>query len=982
MIKRTKSIVRLIAAVLVASNLFVTGIPGYRINAYAASTADTAANAKEYGLAENIKDGAILHAWCWSFNTIKANMADIAAAGFTTVQTSPANACVAKYPTMKIMGNDIKDGTDGVWWWHYQPTDWKIGNYQLGTRDDFKAMCDEADKYGIKVIVDVIPNHTTPMLDQVSQDLKNAAGGQDALYHANGFKEITEWNNRYECTTGQMGGLPDVNTENPGFQKYFLNYLNDCIDCGVDGFRYDTAKHIGLPSDPLDAKSSRNNFWPVATGKESVDGVSLKDADRIFNYGEVLQDANVKETEYAQYIGQTASNYGQELRNAIGAKDFSVGRISSYQHPVDPSKLVTWVESHDTYCNDGVSAGLSDWQIRMAWAVIAARKEGTPLFYSRPDGSSGWSNRWGNNVLGAKGNDQFKDPEVVAVNKFRNAMVGESEYLRNINGSSQILAIERGNKGEVIINLGGSTSINYDTKLANGEYKDQVSGRTFKVSNGKISGQLDGGKIAVIYNAQEIKIPSVSAKPGNESSTYSYSTDTVDVTLNSSNVTSAKYSIDGKSEVSYTDGTKISIGAYKGAGETTTLKLTGVGSDGTTISKTYTYKKVDNSVEKAGLYFKKPSGWGSNINVYVYDEKSGSSVQTINKWPGTAMTSLGNDEYFYELPESWKNTNTQVIFNDGSNQTPGAEQPGLSYTLGTAMKYEDGNWTELPIKQQNPLVSGNITTNLASPQKEGTAITISTEAATGGAGNYTYEFKVNDTVIKAASSDKSATWTPSSAGTYTIKVTTTDAKGATSVKTMSYVVNQNIIDDLFASLSIDKSSPQDVKTDLTLSASSIGGSGTKQYSFVVMKDGNEVYSTLYSTNSTTTWTPDESGTYTIAVNVKDASGQTATATKSFVINDVITKEVQVTGITTKLSGNKVTITANAQSKSNSDLLYKFYVHEGINGWRALSDFTSSNTAIWTPSSLGKSIIWVEARDNNGNKDIKFVNYSISGGVTE
>ena len=199
---------------------------------------------------------------------------------------------------------------------------------------------------------------------------------------------------------------------------------------------------------------------------------------------------------------------------------------------------------------------------------------------------------------------------------------------------------------------------------------------------------------------------------------------------------------------------------------------------------------------------------------------------------------------------------------------------------------------------------------------------------------------------------------------------------------MNYIVKEVVIDDLFASLSIDKNSPQDVGTDLTLSASAIGGSGTKQYSFVVMKDGNEVYSTAYSTNSTTTWTPNASGTYTVVVNAKDASGQTATATKSFVINDLIIKEVQVTGITTKLSGNKVIVTANAQSKSNSNLLYKFYVHEGINGWKSLSDFTSSNTAIWTPSTLGKSIIWVEARDNNGNKDIKFVNYSIIGGVTE
>ena len=39
------------------------------------------------------EDEVILHAWSWSFDTIAANMADIAAAGYAYVQTSPAQAC-------------------------------------------------------------------------------------------------------------------------------------------------------------------------------------------------------------------------------------------------------------------------------------------------------------------------------------------------------------------------------------------------------------------------------------------------------------------------------------------------------------------------------------------------------------------------------------------------------------------------------------------------------------------------------------------------------------------------------------------------------------------------------------------------------------------------------------------------------------------------------------------------------------------------
>ena len=44
--------------------------------------ASNASNAEKYGLADNTKDGVILHAFCWSFNTIKENMKDIATAGY------------------------------------------------------------------------------------------------------------------------------------------------------------------------------------------------------------------------------------------------------------------------------------------------------------------------------------------------------------------------------------------------------------------------------------------------------------------------------------------------------------------------------------------------------------------------------------------------------------------------------------------------------------------------------------------------------------------------------------------------------------------------------------------------------------------------------------------------------------------------------------------------------------------------------------
>ena len=94
----------------------------------------------DYGLASSTNDGVILHAWNWYFNDVKKYMSKIAECGYTSVQVSP------------IQPN--KDGTFGDtkgWWKLYQPTDFAIGN-TLGSKDDFKSMCDEADKYGIKII--------------------------------------------------------------------------------------------------------------------------------------------------------------------------------------------------------------------------------------------------------------------------------------------------------------------------------------------------------------------------------------------------------------------------------------------------------------------------------------------------------------------------------------------------------------------------------------------------------------------------------------------------------------------------------------------------------------------------------------------------------------------------------------------------------------------------------------------------------------
>ena len=428
----------------------------------------------------------ILHVWSWNFPTIAENMKQIADAGYTMLQTSPVNACFSpEGANVKIL-----DEKEGNWYHYYQPTDWTVGNNIVGSEEEMKAMLDSAKKYDIRVLVDVLPNHTAFDIDLVTDEFYAAVGGRDKMFHTKGLEGIQDYNNRTQCTHQGVGGLPDVNTENPLFQKYYMEFVNKLIKMGVRGFRYDTAKHIGVHSDPVDTEAgvTENDFWDVATGRKEVLGVSLCiDYNDLFVYGEVLQDRNVPEEEYASYFGQTASSYGHVLREVLWHRSAKDHDLLQWYHRAAPEYLTTWVESHDTYCNANESAGLTDAQIRTGWVFLTARQNGTPLFYSRPMNSTR-ENYFGDNLLGARGNDEFFHPEVVAVNKFRQHMNGQVENVQ-ISEDGEVIVVNRGDKGAAIINFALDTNtVELATNLPDGKYSDVVYGQTFVAENGILKG--------------------------------------------------------------------------------------------------------------------------------------------------------------------------------------------------------------------------------------------------------------------------------------------------------------------------------------------------------------------------------------------------------------------------------------------------------------------------------------------------------------
>ena len=643
---------------------------------------DTVGNAtfeqarEQYGLTESMKNGAILHAWMWSFKTITEHMPEIAAAGYTSVQTEPMS---------KIKVNDAngKKFTEN-WYYVYQPTNTSIGNFVVGSEDDLKAMTAAAHAHGIRIIVDVVANHFTADWNAIDSDWRKSEYFHARNSCSGSGGDNIDYSNRWQVTHCHLLGLWDLNTANPEVANRMHDFLKTAVNDGVDGFRFDAGKHVELPNE-----FDGSQYWTTILQNGSQ-----------YQYGEVLQgdsglDYKAYANLYAKYGegggGATASDYGKTIRSALWSKNLNAGNLMSLRNGgVNDDQLVTWVESHDNYANgDKESTYLTNDQIRFGWAVVGARAGGAPLFFNRPKASGGNQPQFAEaSQLGDAGDDMWKDTAVAAVNHFRNAMDGEAEYLRNC-GSEQnnnsCLMVERyktdnnaGNDGVSIANMGGDQNLaGTPTKLDDGTYTDQVNGGTITVSNGKItSGTAKGDAVSVYFNTSVKE--SVSATVSKK-----FSSNTIKVTLNASNATNLTYSLSNGKNGSFVDGDSLTIGGDMEIGDSVTLTVKGTGAEsGEALEFTATYTKVE--VQANTIYATKPSGW-SKMYAYVYTG-DGATAKNNAAWPGVEMVAADNCDqtgYQYEVPDSLA-SGAKVIFNDGgSQQYPGSRQPGIDYNGGT-----------------------------------------------------------------------------------------------------------------------------------------------------------------------------------------------------------------------------------------------------------------------------------------------------------
>lgn len=139
---------------------------------------------------------------------------DIQDLGFNTLWLTPV------FPSPSHHGYDATDLFD------IEP--------RLGTRKDMRLLLDEAHLRGIRVLLDLVPNHISnqhPLFQEAIRDVDSPYRDWFMFY---------EWPSRYESFFG-VAELPQLNLRNPGARKYMLDAARFWLEMGVDGFRVDYA---------------------------------------------------------------------------------------------------------------------------------------------------------------------------------------------------------------------------------------------------------------------------------------------------------------------------------------------------------------------------------------------------------------------------------------------------------------------------------------------------------------------------------------------------------------------------------------------------------------------------------------------------------------------------------------------------------------------------------------------------------------------
>lgn len=226
----------------------------------------------------------------------------------------------------------------------YDIADYKAIHEWFGSMDDFKLMLDEMHKRGIRLIMDLVANHTSCEHEW----FKKSRSSKDNEYRDwyiwrkkpnnwSGFFGEKAW--EYDETTGEYylhlfaKGQPDVNWENPKVREAYKDIIKFYLDMGVDGFRCDV---INLISKDQRFKNGRNPL--ILVGKKYfINGPRLH---------EFLHDINkeVLSKYDCMTVGETVFSSLQDIKDLTAPHREELSMVFNFDHTsVDNFLGVKWL---------------------------------------------------------------------------------------------------------------------------------------------------------------------------------------------------------------------------------------------------------------------------------------------------------------------------------------------------------------------------------------------------------------------------------------------------------------------------------------------------------------------------------------------------------------------------------------------------------------------------------------------------------------
>ena len=182
-------------------------------------------------------------------------------------------------------------GVDAIWFsplykspqkdYGYDITDYRSIQPEYGTMEDFKKVLDGAHERGLRVIMDLVVNHTSDQHEWFKKGIEDPTSKYHSYYHwykGKGKRRPNNWMSTFAGPAWEYNEKndeyylhlfaveqPDLNMDNPEVREEVKDIMKFWLDMGVDGFREDVitfiSKKEGLPSSPY--------WFPVATGIEN-----------------------------------------------------------------------------------------------------------------------------------------------------------------------------------------------------------------------------------------------------------------------------------------------------------------------------------------------------------------------------------------------------------------------------------------------------------------------------------------------------------------------------------------------------------------------------------------------------------------------------------------------------------------------------------------------------------------------------------------